>query len=384
MRLKSNSQSSDSAPPSANRSTDQSSSSRKGFNINIAVSPISVSSPTLASQKPSHTLSRSHSHSLKHRRGSSTSTNNPLPQLLEDADSNNKPGWADNQQNDSQGLKYNLELPSDEHLASLEIDDQLKFLALKEMGIVELKDKISQLNLILHKSETDLHRLRELIQRSLYKEMNVGYGGASKQVRQTSNPREEAIASTKNRTRRRTLSSSNSPSKYLPVSGQSELDSKSRLWSNLSKPLGFIQQLDTMLQNEFEKSLMPQQNSKAQPRTSEDSNSSPLRSRSKNNNVDLPTEWSPLRSLLPQRATRNPEEMFQAVSSSIWSFVNDVRENMLPPREEQESEKEKELFNLDNGSTVSVENLNNSDYEVETTADITPRRRLRQNSNAIT
>lgn len=137
-----------------------------------------------------------------------------------------------------------------------------------------------------------------------------------------------------------------------------------------------------MLQNEFERSLIPQALNPAnpQPRTSEESYQSPLRSRSKNNDVDLPAEWTSLRSLLPQRASRNPEEMFQAVSSSIWSFVNDVRENMLPPREEEE--KDKELYNLDNGSTVSVENMNNSDYD-ETTTETLPRRRLRQNSNAI-
>lgn len=379
-RLVSHSQSSDSGPPSSTKSNSgvPAGSNRKGFNINIAVSPISVSSPPVSHK---HTLTRSHSHSLKHRRGSSASTNNPLPQLLEDADGPQLPEWPQ-PANESQGLRYNLELPSDEHLASLDIDDQLKFLALKEMGIVELKDKISQLNLILHKGEKDLQRLRELVQRSLYKEMSAGYTGSSKHVRQSSNPRDEAIASTKNRTRRRTLSSSSSPSKYLPVPEQSEPDSKSRLWSNLSKPLGFIQQFDSMLQNEFERSLIPQvlNSANPQPRTSEESYQSPLRSRSKNNDVDLPTEWTSLRSLLPQRASRNPEEMFQAVSSSIWSFVNDVRENMLPPREEEE--KDKELYNLDNGSTVSVENMNNSDYD-ETTTETLPRRRLRQNSNAI-
>lgn len=379
-RLVSNPQSSDSGPPSSTKSNSGAApgSNRKGFNINLAVSPISISSPPVSHK---HTLTRSHSHSLKHRRGSSASTNNPLPQLLEDTDGPQLPIWPQ-PANEAQGLRYNLELPSDEHLASLDIDDQLKFLALKEMGIVELKDKIGQLNLILHKGEKDLHRLRELVQRSLYKEMSAGYTGSSKHVRQSSNPRDEAIASTKNRTRRRTLSSSSSPSKHLPVPEHPEPDSKSRLWSNLSKPLGFIQQFDSMLQNEFERSLIPQ-SLNPQPRTSEESYQSPLRSRSKNNDVDLPAEWTSLRSLLPQRASRNPEEMFQAVSSSIWSFVNDVRENMLPPREEEEQPKDKDLYNLDNGSTVSVENLNNSDYDVETTMETLPRRRLRQNSNAI-
>lgn len=377
LRRKSTSQSSDSAPPSASKLTSEAtiSSNRKGFNVNIAVSPISISSPA-SSHKQSR--SRNNSHSLKPRRGSSSS-NNPLPQLLEDSD--NHDVWKSTDDG-IQGLKYNLDIPSDEHLASLDIDDQLKYLALKEMGIVELKDKIAQLNRILQKGENDLHRLRELVQKSLYKEMSAGYSGSTK-LRQTSNPRDEAIASTKNRTRRRTLSATSSPTKHLPEP-EAELDSKSRLWSNLSKPLGLIQQFDSMLQNEFEKSLMPLQPSttKAEPRTSEDSNSSPLRSRSKNNNVDLPTEWPRLRSLLPRKVARNPEEMFQTVSSSIWSFVNDVRENMLPPREAAEAPKETNVFNLDNGSSVSVENLNNSDYEGETSTKTLPSSRLRQSSRA--
>lgn len=110
----------------------------------------------------------------------------------------------------------------------LDIDDQLRLLALKEMSIVEIKDSIGNLTSKLQRNENELHSLREVIQRSLYKELNssssklkketLSNGFVTRPQRQNSNPREEAIASTKNRSRRRTLSSSSSsvPQSYCP------------------------------------------------------------------------------------------------------------------------------------------------------------------------
>lgn len=147
-----------------------------------------------------------------------------------------------------------------------DIDDQLRLLALKERSLVETKYQISELNFKLKSKELELHNLRQVIQSSLYKSKS------------NKNPREEAINST--RTRRRTLSGS------VNVEPPPAQDSK--LWNGLQKPLNFLNQVDAMLLNEFEKSLRP----------SDDSQS-------------------------------YKDDVFQSVSTSLWSFVNDVKTNVM-------------------------------------------------------
>lgn len=223
----------------------------------------------------------------------------------------------------------------------------------------------------------------------------------------SSNPREEAIASTRIGARRRTLSSS---SNNIPQINTQEAASDKRLsglWSNLSKPLNMIQLLDTMLQNEFEKSLLPDTANKANPtnksthkpepsrpyrsrklslsrthhpRHSEDSISSPgssipspLKSKESNSRIDLDHFFPPSDTFY----TRNQEDMLQSVSSSIWTFVNDVKSNVLSSLGEEGEKHSKEsdpIYNLENGSTVSVEDspdntLKQTDLQVSEGSD---------------
>lgn len=225
-------------------------------------------------------------------------------------------------------LQYDFVLPLAEHLKGLDIDEQLRLLALKEMNVVEIKDSISNLKNKLDLTENDLRCLREVIQRSLYKEMNV-----------QGTPKSQAKTPvSQGRSRRR-----------IGVDRSIELKENhppglSKIWSNLSKPITFIQQIDSMIQNEFEKSLSADHQSPAikGPRANadksslenndsdqrdSDSNPSPLRDRS-----NYTTSY--YQHLL--QYSENPEDMLQAVSSSLWSFVNDVKTNMLATPTEQE------------------------------------------------
>lgn len=277
----------------------------------------------------------------------------------------------------SEDLKYDVPLPLTDQLAALEIDDQLRLLALKEMAVVEIKDSIANLTAKLNRSDAELHSLREVIQRSLYKELTAGSQRPDLHKRQNSNPRDEAIASTKNRTRRRTLSSStphlapqqpvHTPSSVAP---HTHNDDKRHLalWSNLLKPFNLIQQFDTMLQNEFEKSLIPQRlpeksvHSHAK-RLSEDSMSSsgsapsPLKAKSAGPTVDLDRFFAAPDEVGASR-NRPSEDMLQLVSTSIWSFVNDVKSNVLSSLGEEDGSKPPQarepMYNLDTGSTISL------------------------------
>lgn len=391
----------------------------KGIGLNLAVSPVSISPsqqqnqtqtqqhlllqlPALANNANTNASNNSSAGTV-HRRNKSNSSTSHLPQVPESSVSSPNLSAP---QNPGEDWKYDIPLPAMRDLMNLDIEEQLRLLALKEMSIVEIKDSISSLNTKLNNSEKELHKLREVIQKLLYNELNSNKGG---RPRQDSNPRDEAIASTK-RSRRRTLSLNQDKDSQdgLVVSEmeQPETSSKggdrsSSIWSNLSKPLNLIQQFDTMLQNEFERSLIPQNqphqtgsgytNSHLQPnrkdhnpRLSEDSNSSsssipsPLKGKSTKNdqiNLDQFIEEGGLTNGINENSRargRNRDDMMQAVSSSLWSFVNDVRTNVMNSlNDEDEStntilqqsdtstdkpEPESHIYNLDNGSSVSVDN----------------------------
>lgn len=388
----------------------------KGINFNVAISPLATGQ-TPPSLKGGHRKTASYDAKNLH-----------LPQLAESSPSSSIPDSPI--PSASEELKYDLPLPLTEQLMGLDIDDQLRLLALKEMSIVEIKDSIGNLTSKLQRNENELHSLREVIQRSLYKELNssssklkketLSNGFVTRPQRQNSNPREEAIASTKNRSRRRTLSSSSSgvPPVLLSQQLSQNTDKQSRrnstLWSNLSKPLNLIQQFDSMLQHEFEKSMVPQQNLEISNKTtnyhksrhseyslsSVGSLSSPLDSKSKyvsekvsNDELDqyfARQSASAASNDKPDGINTtdshvNSDDMIQAVSSSIWSFVNDVKTNVLSSLGDEEepdsrshvtkgplastnANDHKEIndlteYNLDTGSTVSPDKNENSDLD---------------------
>ncbi|CCE72815.1 Piso0_000409 [Millerozyma farinosa CBS 7064] len=301
----------------------------KGLNFNVAISPaVSTTSPPMeTSGRIQSSHSDSHANYLN--------------------------------QSSSDDLKYDLQIPSSEKLYNLDIEEQLRLLALKEMSIVETKDSISDLTNRLRRFERELHQLREVIQRSLYKEIsasgrdsfasNSTSSNNPPQRRNSANPREEAIANTKNGSRRRNISVSSIGRRSFEAENEASQNNdnrKSKIWTNLSKPLTLIQQFDNMLQNEFERSLIPNHptseemdNREHFPRSSQDSNStsssmsSPLKfkvdhSKSSITNLDELNYDTTHDSVTP-KAERADDDMFQAVSTSLWSFVNDVKQNVL-------------------------------------------------------
>ncbi|EMG48366.1 hypothetical protein G210_1077 [Candida maltosa Xu316] len=350
-----------------------SSSISKGLNI-FAVSPLTKSpSVTTVTNITTTDSSDTHPENPSHQRKPSY-TSPSLPQVSENESKNYS----------QQGLRYDLPLPPMQKLIAMDIDEQLRYLALKEMSIVEIKDNITNLNNKLKENQDELHKLREIIQRSLYKELSTGNatvsGGRSEpstnsqtstttttnRPRQNSNPRDEAIARTKRRSS--SIFHDSQTTAITPASSTSTTinpESTSKLWSGLSKPLNLIHQFDTMLQNEFEKSLQSNQETQRilekrlshQSKSSEGSISSigsinsPLQSKAQ---ISRPVS---------KQYYNKPDDMIQTVSSSIWSFVNEVKTNMLSSLQENESENEKNLkpppassalYNLDNGSTVSM------------------------------
>lgn len=490
----------------------------RGMNFNIAVSPVSTHpSPSQTSLNSSAHKRSSSVFSINNSNPTSTSTSNSnsstnsiintntntsantahiqsqasLPQLLESSPSSTIPSSPI--PSATEELKYDLPLPPTEQLLNLDIDDQLRLLALKEMSVVEIKDNITSLTNKLNRHEKELHKLREVIQRSLYKELSSQNDSSNnslgKHIRQNSNPREEAIASTRTGSRRRTLSSSsthhiptqqndtehnllspsqqNQPQFVLSnphtINNSNKTKRQSSLWSNLSKPLNLIQQFDSMLQNEFERSLVPSQQqqstsdgiipyhnkkpsvsesssqnhnySRNKPRKSEDSFSStdssvpsPLKSKSDSkSNVNLDQFFPPTSDILDMEDKerrlqfskhKNSEDMMQTVSSSIWTFVNDVKSNVLSSLGEDDAQYKQDksrqssrspnissnsfsksnfssrsnsklnlevktmnepMYNLETGSTISVNEDDVPTSSISSTANTT----LKQNNDSL-
>lgn len=229
-----------------------------------------------------------------------------------------------------QHLHYDFVLPLPDQLNALDIDEQLRLLALKEMNVVEIKDGISDLKNKLDQTERDLRQLRELIQRSLYKEMVVHSPKSPKQRNGQARTRQRNTSGADGRSTER---KENQPPDRL-----------SKIWSNFSKPITFIHQIDSMIQNEFEKSLggdypslpiNPPKESIKDPskeinhrQREYNSDPSPLKDRS---NYNIPSSY--YHNLL--QYSESPEDMLEAVSSSLWSFVNNMKANMLATLNDQ-------------------------------------------------
>ncbi|KAI5957428.1 TDA11 [Candida margitis] len=329
----------------------------KGLNM-FAVSPL-ASRSTLHSQAGGSATPQP-STSAK-RRSSVLSNNTPMP-LLSESDNEAEPPVVTVPSKKSPPPNYDIPLPSSEQLLQMSIDDQLRILALKEMAIVQIKDQIQSLNAKLRAEEGELHKLREVVQRSLYQEISGAASNTANKVnrqRTDSNPRDQAIESI--RAKRR---SSSGASLGQEQSTTEDGGKPSKLWSGLTKPFNMLQQFDTMLQNEFEKSLVldkerqesqnqqqqkqQQQKQQLQPqlqpqRSREQTRSSHQSRNSEDSTASTGSISSPLRYQTAQTLTdyrnseaRRSDDMIQTVSSSIWSFVNDVKQNVLSSLNEEE------------------------------------------------
>ncbi|KAI5965775.1 TDA11 [Candida pseudojiufengensis] len=325
----------------------------KGLNI-FAVSPINQTTPNSSLNSSNATLTEQTIPT------SSSSSNNGTNDQLKNRRSKSP----------TDSSRFDFKLPSKEELKLMDIDDQLRILALKEMIIVQIKDEISNLQAKLGENENELHELREIVQRSLYQGISNNVTTTTTnnnnktlgRQRTNSNPRDQAIESIKNK--RRSSSGAGIPIYEEEKNSEDNGSNKSKLWSGLSKPFNLLQQFDNLLQNEFEKSLTldtkihqkQQQNHQHQPRNSEDSiNSigsinSPLRTKSQ-------TTLSEYKNSLDRKS----DDMIQTVSSSIWSFVNDVKLNVLSSLNEEENSD----FNSNLSLDEEEEDNDNDDEKID-------------------
>lgn len=169
--------------------------------------------------------------------------------------------------------------------------------------MVAINDSINTLKMKLDATQKDLLQLRSVIQKSLYKEVH-------------------------RQNQKRPSGPSNS-TRHEQKSHTPDLqDHNYTLWSNLSKPIGFLQHLDTLIQTEMEKSLGSPDPVKDQKRIQK-----PHRQHSQNppESLEEPLPVDIDKYLPPMQKPKymDTDDMFQAVSSSLWSFVSEVKTNMI-------------------------------------------------------
>ena len=321
----------------------------RGLNV-FAVSPLGARNMQRTQSNESNTSQTLAST----RRRSSMMSNTQLPLLPEsEADSNTS--------RSSPTPNYDIPLPLNEQLLQMSIDEQLRILALKEMAIVQRKEQIQNLHKKLRSEEGELRKLREVVQKSLYQEISGAASNTANKLnrqRTNSNPRDQAIESIKAKRR-----SSSGATQQLELSPVENNKRSSKIWSGLTKPLNMLQQFDTMLQNEFEKSLVldkeRQQQQEQQTRHPEqhiqqqhlqrqlarDPNRVSYQLRSSEDSMNSNSAiTSPLQSGTSQTLSeyrnnqdRHSDDMIHTVSASIWSFVNDVKENVLASLNEEDT-----------------------------------------------
>ncbi|KAM9909935.1 hypothetical protein OXX69_004958 [Metschnikowia pulcherrima] len=323
----------------------------RGINFKT-VTPIPVPGPastrtgTIAEEKDDEKRTKSENDPNPRTLGRKRSLSD-LPAKISSHSSNSSP---------SSSLKYDFSLPTAAQLESLSMSDKLRLLALKEMAVVELKDTMANLQAKIHNSERDLHSLRTVIQRSLYRQLKSETSTYPRQKGSTGSPeiKSESLLIPHSRKHPQQLpgygndtlrkahprnsdagrSETNklaypSPPPRSESSSESSGDRSSKLWSNLSKPITFIQSIDQMLSQEFEKSLIGEQTSEKPSPSETASSESNMGSVRKHENDE-----SQFRNLVDTRLTglynrESTDDMLQAVSSSLWGFVNDMKTNMV-------------------------------------------------------
>lgn len=311
-----------------------------------------------------------------HSRRSSTTTRNdstsqtPEPQPLVCID---EPGVAYGTSSPFiSGGSPDFALPPAAELAKLDINEQLRLLALKEMSVVEMRDSIAVMKSKLHDTECDLTKLRHLIQKSLYRELNLQHQATQRTTRHTPTKEKDTLGPLATSTEAALFGGPTESNVSLLAKLSDETPPHtakggqrlSRIWANLAKPISFIQSLDLMILNEFEKSLVgdikhgspghtaPRKDLQGRraPRNNQDQAEKHLSHNQSHAGQYLPNQKQYSLQYQPEIRTQNgssdqqapgnsshgqgmikkdPDDMFYAVSNSLWTFVNEVKTNMI-------------------------------------------------------
>lgn len=177
-----------------------------------------------------------------------------------------------------------------------DINESLRLLALKETKILELKDELKLLQQRIHYEELDLKKLKQQVQKNLYRDLSPNNSHANTTLSSVST----STTSTPilNKTGDALIDTTTSfKSKDAPQHREKHLKPQS-VWS---KPINLFNQFDQMIQNEFEKI----------------------------SKFDYDEEGDETSAKEIKNLFDNQKSVTEEVTSSLWSFVSDVKQNLL-------------------------------------------------------
>ncbi|ODV83970.1 hypothetical protein CANARDRAFT_70023 [[Candida] arabinofermentans NRRL YB-2248] len=250
----------------------------------------------------------------------------------------------------------NDHVSSTRNTQDLELSEKLRLLASKEMDILDLKNQIKKLVDRKREMELELQDLKVNVEKQLISQlsqqtqmMDPSERRIPKSPIRIQKQRVRAIGSTVDPLLDATYSPEESPNQQ-----QEEQVGTHNKSSWFSKPLNFIQQFDNMIYQEFEKLHLPNLSEEGNPSimnvTDKDapSNSNkeqvgqkqqegasstgdPLVSPTPSSFEDLSSKEisNPIKDLANDTSSARPSDVMHSMSSHIWSFVNEVKTNLM-------------------------------------------------------
>ncbi|CAR21854.1 Tda11p [Lachancea thermotolerans CBS 6340] len=238
--------------------------------------------------------------------------------------------------------------------ATKDVNALLQLLANKELELLETKHKIEELKKTLTQEEKALlrqtHELQDL-KTQVGKALNSGIDEQIQQQSQSSHhsPNQRSLAV---------------PTSHTP--GNESRPAHAKKESVWTKPLSFLNQFDQLIQHELEKKLnwddvaSPEKTPGAESGTLSGRSASPAsynNGNSNNNNNNNSNRGRP------------NEDVLGNMSSSLWSFVSDVKTGLLGINEEEEEESAEAPAVASSGESNNqlrfVGSKNNSEVELK-------------------
>jgi hypothetical protein len=240
----------------------------------------------------------------------------------------------------------NSPTPSGTSIAHDELSENFKLLASKELEILEIKNQIKDLMQRKRDKEFELQQLKINIEKQLMS--NLKQQNNEQYRHRFENHIPKSPTSAQKRIIKPTTSNIDPliDDSYLPISPNNNLDNsnidKRQSW--FSKPLNFIQQFDNLIYKEFEKLQVQDDDNHIAEDDDDDYDDDDLRfvdmnlnyngkffKGNKNKDKEIN---APIKSLAFETNSTTTDVM-QSVSNHLWSFVNDVKSNLLIEEEEE-------------------------------------------------
>lgn len=200
-----------------------------------------------------------------------------------------------------------------------ELSENFRLLASKEMEILDIKNQLKDLTQRKREREFELQQLKIKIEKQLMFNLKQESNNFNKLPNSPISAKKHIIKST---------NSNIDPlidDSYLPISSsKSTMNESMNKYDNrqswFSKPLNFIQQFDTLISKELEK---------LQVQDDDDFEIVDMNHRINDGYHDANKEINaPIKSLATDSNSTSTDVM-QSVSQHLWSFVNDVKSNLL-------------------------------------------------------